>query len=388
MNLQNDKYQVAIVGGGPVGLFLACCLTHAGISCIVLEQRSAPVTHSRSIGIHPVSLEQFQKVRLAKKIIGEGIKVRKGLAFYNSTKIGNLSFSSCPPPYLYILTLPQHKTERILAAHLEEMGSTVLRRGTKVTGMSEMRRGIRIQTKKDGKIQEIEAEYVAGCDGKDSFVRQWASVPLRGKKYSDTYIMGDFADNTTLGNKAAIYICNNGLIESFPLSNGMRRWVVKTERYFSSLQRDDIEFHIANRIKHDLSESRNTMLSSFGVEKKFAETMADRRFVLAGDSGHVISPIGGQGMNLGWLDAADLCDCFKQLFSGNGNKNKILADYSKRRLWIAGKAARRAEFNMAIGRKSSNSIFKKGLLHGLINTPVSGFTARLFTMRGLSKGLL
>jgi 2-polyprenyl-6-methoxyphenol hydroxylase-like FAD-dependent oxidoreductase len=388
MSNKKNTYRVAIVGGGPVGLFLACCLTHAGISCIVLEKRSGPVTHSRSIGIHPVSLEKFQEVGLAEAFTAEGIKVTEGLAFCNSKKIGALSFASCPPPYPYILTLPQHKTERILAAHLNALDSDILRRGAKVTGMSGMKRGICIQTDKNGEHQEINAEYVAGCDGKDSFVRQWAAVPFRGKKYGDTYIMGDFSDNTKLEHRAAIYICDEGLIESFPLSDGMRRWVVKTDRYYSSVERDELEKCIADRINHDLSRSRNTMLSSFGVEKKFAETMAGQRFALAGDSGHLISPIGGQGMNLGWLDAADLCNCFKQLFSDVSSKNQILAAYSKRRLKIARKAARRAEFNMAMGRTSGSMIFKKGLLYSLINSPVSGFTARLFTMRNLSKGFL
>jgi 2-polyprenyl-6-methoxyphenol hydroxylase-like FAD-dependent oxidoreductase len=383
-----ESYQAAIVGGGPVGLFLACCLCRIGISCAVFEKRSQPVTHSRSIGIQPVSLELFENIGLAEDFISAGIKVKEGRAYCQEKSIGALSFDRCPPPYRFILTLPQYKTERILAHHLQSLDPAALHWNAEVTEIKKTDRKLLLKVNRGERIKKIEADFVVGCDGKNSFVRKEFSINTAGKDYADSYIMGDFADNTSLGSSAAIFICRQGVIESFPLPDGVRRWVVKTRKYVPKVSREDIEQRVRHRIHHDLKESENSMISSFGVEKKFAETMAKGRMLLAGDAAHIVSPIGGQGMNLGWLDAWDASQCLPQCLANKEKTESILQDYSKRRLHIARKAARRTEFNMAMGQETSLLFLRKWLLRGMLKTPISRLMANLFTMRGLRSYLI
>lgn len=378
-----SRYQVAIVGGGPVGLFLACCLHQNGIDCTVLEKRKQPVAHSRSIGIHPVSLELFDEIGLGDTIIKEGIKVKRGHAYWNDERVGTLSFQSCPPPFPFILTLPQHKTEQLLNHHLKNINENILYRGAAVTGLTVAKDSVKLEFEVGNKTREIAAKFVVGCDGKNSFVRQASSIPFEGTTYDDTYIMGDFSDNTNFGNDAAIFLCDEGLIESFPLPGALRRWVIKTDRYLPEISRKDIEQRLKKRIGHHIKDAENYMLSSFGVEKKMAATMAKNSITLAGDAAHVITPIGGQGMNLGWLDAYDLAGCFTDIFENESPAEQVLANYSSRRLKIARKAARRGAFNMALGRKNGRSLLKKTVLKGLIHPPFSHLMVRIFTMRGL-----
>src|SRR5699024_5936122 len=118
--------QVAVVGGGPVGLFLACCLQKIGISCSVFEKRGGPVKHSRSIGIQPVSLELFDNIGITDAFLEEGTKIGEGRVFCHEKPIGTLSFEDCPPPYPFILLLPQYKTEQLLASQLQSLNSDVL----------------------------------------------------------------------------------------------------------------------------------------------------------------------------------------------------------------------------------------------------------------------
>lgn len=384
----NLKTQVAIVGGGPVGLFLACCLQKIGVSCRVFEKRSGPVEHSRSIGIQPVSLELFDNIGLANAFLKEGIKVKEGRAFCHEKQIGTLSFASCPPPYRFILLLPQYQTEQLLADHLQFLDTGVLHWNSTITGFNRTDQKVQLKVSNNGREEWIEADFVVGCDGKESFIRRQEGIGFTGKSYEDSYIMGDFSDNTSFGNSAAVFICKQGVIESFPLPGGRRRWVVKTERYLPEITRQDIEQRVQNRIDHRLTGTENTMLSSFGVEKRFSETMAKDRLLLAGDAGHIVSPIGGQGMNLGWLDAWDASLCLLECLSNEEKMEPILQAYSKRRLHIARKAARRAEFNMAVGRSTSAVIFRKWLLRGLLNLPISNFIANLFTMRGLRRYII
>lgn len=389
MNKDSAPYnhEIIIAGGGPVGLFLACCLCYYDIPCIVLEKHEERISHSRSLGIHPVSLELFEKIGLAKAFVREGIKIRKGHAFSDTRKIGTISFDACPPPYNFILSLPQYKTEELLEEYLLDIDPDILRRGVEVTGFNESHDHISVTFKENHQKVTITGIYLVGCDGKDSFVRRRAGIGFEGSTYPDTYIMGDFGDNTNFESDAAIFLSSDGLVESFPLSGGMRRWVIKTEEYISEPVRRDIELAVAQRVGHDLGEVDNSMLSSFGVQKLIASTLHKNRVLLAGDAAHIVSPIGGQGMNLGWLDAWDLCQTIRQISKKDENEDEVQSRfeaYSYRRLRAAGKAIRRAELNMRLGRKPRLAALRNALVWIMINTPLSRLMARLFTMRKLN----
>ncbi len=375
------KYDVIIVGGGPVGLFLAIRLHQQNISCIILEKRGKPRTGSRSLGIHPVSLELFDEIGLTDRFIRKGIKIKRGIAFLNTEKVGEISFERCPPPYNFILSLPQHQTEAILNSRINNLGNLMLRNARVISIQQDTNR-VRVTYERNNDMHRVSGAFLVGCDGKNSLTRDQINSRFSGRSYPDTYIMGDFSDNTTLGSDAAVYLCDEGLIESFPLNGRKRRWVVKADTYISEVTREDIERRVYRRIGHKLKHTQNFMLSSFGVQKYLANPIIDNRIILAGDAAHIVSPIGGQGMNLGWLGAQDLAQTFYKIFHEQKNKN-VLLTFEQRRIKAAKNAMWRAELNMRLGRKVNYPMIKKGILNLMINTPLSHLLARLFTMRGI-----
>jgi 2-polyprenyl-6-methoxyphenol hydroxylase-like FAD-dependent oxidoreductase len=377
-----DSPDVLIVGAGPVGLLLGCLLLRRGIACRVLERRPRSGTHSRSIGIHPVALEIFQELGIADRFVALGHRIERGQAWVNRRHVGTISFEGCPSPFRYILTLPQYVTESLLERHLSELDATALLRGADVAGGGQAGDHAFVDVRRDGRERRMRARLVVGCDGMHSTVRRMAGIGFRGADYPDVYVMGDFPDTGTRPD-AEIHLHPEGLVESIPLPGDRRRWVVKTRILPAKCRREDVVTPVRGRLGVDLSRGVHYMLSAFRVQHYLAETFVRGRFVLTGDAAHVISPIGGQGMNLGWLDARCLAGMLGAA-AGDGAALKAgLERYAGSRRAAAEKARRRGEFNMRLGRAFRWPLPRHALVRAMLSRPAANRMARVFTMRGL-----
>jgi 2-polyprenyl-6-methoxyphenol hydroxylase-like FAD-dependent oxidoreductase len=361
---------------------LGCLLAQQNMAVLVLERHPEPLPHSRSVGIHPPSLELLERAGLVGAFLADGVQVRYGRAFANARALGTLDFSLLPGPYPFVLTLPQDRTEIILERHLCTLRPGALRREVEVTRVVQEPRGVTVQYRHQGEEGELRASFAVGCDGKGSLVRRSAGIAFEGGAYPDTYLMGDFTDNTDLGLDAAIYLTDDGLVESFPLPHGVRRWVVKTDTYPRNATASDLATVVQGRTGHRLDIQTNTMLSSFGVQRYLAARFVQGRLLLAGDAAHVLSPIGGQGMNLGWLAADLLAASLSRVMAGE-EFEPLLQAYGQERRRAARRAIRRATFNTLMGRRTSLAPVRNAVTWGMLNTPLKHVMARLFTMRGL-----
>ncbi|MEJ2665751.1 MAG: NAD(P)/FAD-dependent oxidoreductase [Deinococcales bacterium] len=386
------RVEVAIVGGGPVGLLLACLLAGAGVTVTVLERRAAPSRRSRSIGIHPPALEVLARADLAPAFLERGVRVVRGHAYAGRRYLGTLSFAACPPPYRFVLTLPQSDGERLLEARLGTVAPGALRRGVTVAAVHAGNGSVGLALAGGG---TLEAALVVACDGHDSAVRRALAIPTRSRAHADRFVMGDFPDGTALGADAAIYLTEAGVVESFPLPGGRRRWVAAAAPGGGG---DAPPATLAAWVRERLGERLDVdgcdMISAFGVRTLLARRLAAGRVVLAGDAAHVMPPFGGQGMNLGWLDAAAL---YAAITAARGGEDlsrvpswelqRLLAGYESARLAAAYAAARRAEFNLALGRATRLAALRAGVVAAGLRSPLAGAFARRFSMRGLEAGV-
>ncbi len=391
--------EVVIIGAGAAGLFLACSLAQAGIACVVLERRQEAFLHSRSIGIHPPGLKALDTIGMGQAVLEKAVKIRQGIAFDEQRRIGSLSFEHCPEPYPFVLALEQYQTEALLELRLRELAKSLpvhLVRGADCTDILHGTRGVRATYIKDNQEHYINSLFLVACDGKESTVRNLMGIRFQGKRYKDVYVMADFADNTSFGDDAALYIDIDGIVESFPLPDQKRRWVVKTPKFMPAPEATDIAALIKERTEHEVDVSTATMTSSFGVQKFVAERFVQGNVVLIGDAAHVVSPIGGQGMNLGWLDALALSEVLQQAVPMAGfdrnesTKEQLFMHFERDRKRATRNAIRRSEFNMMMGRRAPFEIIqdiRSALIQGIAGGEKSSFVvkklARAFTMQSL-----
>jgi 2-polyprenyl-6-methoxyphenol hydroxylase-like FAD-dependent oxidoreductase len=352
---------VIVIGGGPVGLLMAALAADRGLDVAVWEKRAQPATLSRAIGIHPPALRIFERLGLADQIIAEGIPIRRGVA-----RSGG------------------YRTEANLEQKLAELAPGALRRGLAVTGLEEHPGHVAVTgTSADGSTVTERARFVIGADGPRSTVRRLLGIRVATRFYPDTFVMGDFRDDTGDESDAIIHLERRGVVESFPLPGGLRRFVVATDAMMEQPDADHVAGLVAERTGAPVEPSTNLMLSAFTVRRRFVERVLGRRVALIGDAAHEISPIGGQGMNLGWLDAQALLPILATTVSRGSVSPDRAADYARERGIAARRAARQAEINMALGRRASSvTVAGRNLaLGGLLKSPASGLLAQIYAMK-------
>jgi 2-polyprenyl-6-methoxyphenol hydroxylase-like FAD-dependent oxidoreductase len=376
---------VVIIGGGPVGLFAAALLLQQGTKVMVLEQRREPERHSRAIGIHPPALEALARVRVDGELIRLGVPIRKGVAVGGGSILAGMSFARVSERYPFVLSLPQGCTEAVLERRVEELAPDALQRGVRVTGLRNEGQRVCVEACKDGRPAALTVPLVIAADGVRSAARTALGVPLRRKDYPERYLMGDFADCTAFGSDAALFLAPDGIVESFPLPAGLRRWVVRLAPVNAGAADpgDDAEWlarEVRRRTGIDIDAGSNTMLSGFGVRSGLVRRMVTGRCVLIGDAAHEISPIGGQGMNLGWLDALALAPLVPGMVAGSRDG---VAAFERFRMRQAVRAVRQSEINMVLGRPLQGGLLaaRNGAVAAVgAVSPVNRLVARRFTM--------
>ena len=376
---------VVIVGGGPVGTMLACVLAVGGLDVEVLEQRETPSLRSRAIGIHPPSLAALATIGVADALLERAVRIRAGEVRCDGRRLGQLSFTGAAPEYPFVVALPQYETEALLRDRFEQVRPGRYRSGVTVTGLRDRGDAIEVATTAGVAL----ARYVVGADGARSRVREQAGISWRELGGRETYLMGDFADPDSRDRGAVLYFERGGVVESFPLPGGRRRWVAMTDHLAADADSADLAALIRHRTGVRVAEPLGAA-SAFAVQQRLAGRLhsgraQSGRIVLVGDAAHQISPIGGQGMNLGWLDAVALRPALQRALLEPGVAASVLGDYDRTRRHAAHRAALQAGFNMAMGRPAHGVRLgaRNALVRGLTLPPANELVARAFTMRWL-----
>ncbi|MGF6832072.1 2-polyprenyl-6-methoxyphenol hydroxylase-like FAD-dependent oxidoreductase [Paenarthrobacter sp. TE4293] len=373
---------VVIVGAGPVGLFMGALLLQQGHDVRILERRTTRSDLSRAIGIHPPALAELARAGVAGELIAAGVHIRKGIAYSQRRKIAGLAFDG-DPAFPFILAVPQTVTEAVLEKTVLDLDPQAIVRGADVHEVRDDFRSVRVAATSPSGGREFRAKLVVAADGAHSAIRLRILPHLPSRSYPDCYIMGDFADTTGHGTDAVLYLEPAGIVESFPLPGGVRRWVVRLGSPDKGTTAEGLAELVGARTGEVPDAAGNTMVSAFEVRSRLAGRMVHRRVVLLGDAAHEISPIGGQGMNLGWLDAAALAPIMDASFAG-ADVGRRLEDFERARRKAARRASHQAGLNMALGRPLPPSTMdvRNRLFAGALEVPaVAGWVERRFTMR-------
>jgi 2-polyprenyl-6-methoxyphenol hydroxylase-like FAD-dependent oxidoreductase len=168
---------VVIVGGGPVGLMLACELRLSGTDPIVLERLPGIDETPKGNGLAGQIVPMLDYRGLLDRLRQEATFAGPVPRF--SFGPLQLDFSRLGASPVHILTVPQRRLEEVLEARLTELGGTV-RRGHELTALSPHDDAITLDVRGPGGDYRLRARYLVGCDGAHSLVRKQAGIGFPG----------------------------------------------------------------------------------------------------------------------------------------------------------------------------------------------------------------
>ena len=298
------RRRVIVIGAGPTGLLLAAELALAGVSCLVLERRAGPRADSRAICLHARTIELLDLRGQATAFLQAGLPVP---SFPLGLRGSAIRLSRLDSDFPFLLNLPQSRIERLLAGYATGLGAEI-RWSSRVTGLAQNGGGVTV-TLEDGRAEP--ADYVVGCDGVRSFVRESVGVPFPGAPNPGSVILADlFLDRLPM-NDAYGDLSDRGMLLVFPFRDGSCRLVLydlaRADVPASTpVTLDDVRSGLARITGRDFGARDMYWSGRYRSESRQAVSYRHGRVFLAGDAAHTHSPAGAQGMNTGLQDAVNL----------------------------------------------------------------------------------
>lgn len=350
--MEEQQFEVVIVGGGPVGMGLAIELGQRGVHCAVVERYLQPQPVPKGQNLTQRTMEHFhfwgveRELRAARTVPADfGIG---GLTTYG-TLLGDYAYDwlqrELVRPYYFADNerLPQYATEDVLRKRAGELPSVEIFYGWSGVEMTQDANGATaVITDRDGEFKTLRGRYLVGCDGSNSVVREQAGMTQTRLDHDKLMVLLVFR-STTL----------HTLLERYPGKSFFNVLHPDLKGYWQFFGRVDLGttwfFHapVPAGTTQDNFDFKHLLQTAVGVDSAaldveiehvgfwdlriaIADNYQKDRIFIAGDAAHSHPPYGGYGINIGFEDARNLGWKLAAVLKGCGGDG-LLASYDEER---------------------------------------------------------
>lgn len=308
------KTGCVIVGAGPAGTILALLLARAGVRVTLLESHADFARDFRGDTIHPSTLELLDQLGLAERLheLPHG-KLGKAQIITPSGTLTLADLSRLPSKFPYVMTLPQEKLLELLveAARAYDSFELVLQANVqRLVDESGTVRGVRYRDT-ENRWHEVQADLVVAADGRFSKIRKLAGIePIGTAPPMDVVWFRLPKRPTDAAHDAELNIAGGRFAVLLDRADQWQIGYVILKGSFAQLRDAGIDAlrrdvtqvvpWLADRI-NELHDWKQTAV--LNVESSMSPVWHKPGLLLIGDAAHVMSPVGGVGINVAIQDA-------------------------------------------------------------------------------------
>lgn len=320
-----QNVDIAIVGGGMVGLAVACGLQGSGLRVAVIEQHQPqPVSAGsapqlRVSAINAASEKLLSRLDVWSDIVASRASRYHGMEVWDQDSFGRISFDDQSLGFSHLGHIIENSVINYALWQKAQRCADVTLLAN--TGLAQVAWGENeaFLSLQDGSM--LTARLVIGADGANSWLRNKADIPLTSWDYRHHALVATIRTAEPHQAIARQAFHGEGILAFLPLQDPHLCsivWSLSPHDAEQMQNADEARFNQALNIAFDNRLGLCQVESerqAFPLTGRYARQFAAHRLALVGDAAHTIHPLAGQGVNLGFMDAAELIDEIRRLHS-------------------------------------------------------------------------
>jgi 2-polyprenyl-6-methoxyphenol hydroxylase-like FAD-dependent oxidoreductase len=332
---------IVIAGAGPVGLFTAVLLVHAGYRVIVLERNDDLALDMRASTFHPATLDLLSPLGLADPLVARGSITQGWQYMVHGTKmhaVFDLESISDLTDHPFRLQCEQFHFSKIALEHLSGNPLFQIRFGHELLEVEDQGKEVHLQVRRPAGEYGFRTSWLIAADGGGSTVRSQLGLAFEGSvfpKTSITLVLNHPFQHNVPGLLGVNYVWTESGHYSLMQIRELWRFSYSPDQDQSVVEA--VSEPVAQSHLQEVFPSEEPyellQLNYYTLQQRCLGSFRSGRILFAGDSAHLNSPAGGMGMNAGMHDAQCLAEHLVPVLQGADAG--LLDRYSRRRRTIA-----------------------------------------------------